>query len=712
MGRTKGADLTFATEAPVDARARETEQRMTDDERFSLLYSLMAAVTGARDARVPVDVPRAAGYVAGVPRLGIPALTITDAALGVPNAGDRRPGDTATTLPSGVALGATFNPMLAGEAGAVVGREARAKGFNVVRGGGMNLMRDPRHGRNFEYLSEDPWLSAVMAAETVIGTQSQGVISMFRYVSLHVYEINKYWLDARIDPAAHRESDLLAFQLAIERAQPGSLMGASNMVNGDYCCGSATILNEVIKGAIGFRGWVMSDGKAVHGWDFALKGLDQQSAVQFDEEEWFVEPLRAAYAEGKLSKERLSDMARRILRSIYAVGVDKWGHSPDVDAADHHATALEVARQGIVLLKNDHALPLPTTKSRIAVVGGQAQLGVLAGGGSSPGRPPGGYAAVIPVGGDTELGARRNQVFLPSSPLAELRNLLPRASIAYDPGAYPADAVALAKRSDITIVFATKFECEGFDSPDLTLPFGQDALIDAVAGATPHTIVVLETGNPIEMPWRHKVEAIVQAWYPGQAGGQAIAEILTGRVNPSGRLPITFPASVEQLPRPRLPGFGRETGRPGTIMYDEGADLGYRWFAKTGATPLYAFGHGLSYTTFRYSDLHIEGGESITATFTVTNTGTREGADVPQLYLIQTPSEKRMRLLEFERVELGPGESRVVSLTADPRLLARFDSAKHQWRIDQGSHVVAMSRSAGAPVATGQAKLHGRYFGR
>jgi beta-glucosidase len=547
MGRTKGADLTLATEALVDARARDTEQRMTDDERFSLLYSVLVVFGGARDRRVPVDVPQVAGYTAGVSRLGVPALQITDSGLGVTSPVASRASNNTTALPAGLALGATFNPMLAGEAGALLGREARAKGFNVLCGGGMNLPRDPRHGRNFEYISEDPWLSAVMAAETVIGTQSQGVISMLKHISVSVHEINKFWLDARIDPGAHREADLLAFQIAIERAQPGSLMGAANKVNGEYCCGNRAILNDVIKDAIGFRGWVMSDWKAVHGWDYALHGLDQHSGVQLDEREWFVEPLRVAYAEGKLPKERLSDMVRRILRSIYAVGADRWGHPPEVDTADHNASALEVARQGIVLLKNDHVLPLPASKRRIAVIGGQAQLGVLAGGGSTRGWPPGRYAAVVPLGGNTRLAAMRTQVFFPSSPLAELRKLLPRASIAYDPGAYPADAVALARRSDIAIVFATKFECEGFDSPDLTLPFGQDVLIEAVASANDNTIVVLETGNPIEMPWRTKVKAIVEAWYPGQAGGQAIAEILTGRINPSGRLPITFPASIDQL---------------------------------------------------------------------------------------------------------------------------------------------------------------------
>src|SRR5690606_24291965 len=290
-----------------------------------LVYSLMTNVfpSGARDARVPDGVPQTAGWVKGVPRLGIPDLLLTDAGLGIGNPGGGRPGDSATALPSAQALAATFNPALAREAAAILAREARTRGFNVVLGGGMNIARDPRHGRNFEYFSEDPLLSATMAAEQVMGTQALGVINIVKHVSLNSHETNKWALDAIIDPAAHRESDLLAFQMAIERSEPGSAMCAYNKVNGAYACGNGPLLNDAIKEAIGFKGWIMSDWKSVYDWDFALDGLDQQSGAQLDAEEWFVEPLRAAYRDGRLPRERLSDMARRVLRSIYAVGVDK-----------------------------------------------------------------------------------------------------------------------------------------------------------------------------------------------------------------------------------------------------------------------------------------------------------------------------------------------------------------------------------------------------
>jgi beta-glucosidase len=253
-------------------------------------------------------------------------------------------------------------------------------------------------------------------------------------------------------------------------------------------------------------------------------------------------------------------------------------------------------------------------------------------------------------------------------------------------------------------VFAVRVEGEGFDNADLSLPWGQDAVIAAVADANPRTIVVLETGNPVAMPWRDRVAAVVEAWYPGQAGGQAIAEVLAGAVNPSGRLPVTFPADLAQTPRPELPGLGTPTGTPTTIRYDEGAEVGYRWFAARGEAPLYAFGHGLSYTTFAYEDLDVRGGETVTATFTVTNTGQRSGADVPQLYL----TEPRRRLLGFERIELEPGEGRRVSITADPRLLARF--AGGQWVVDGGEHRVAVGASAEALALTAAVALDGRAF--
>src|SRR5215471_9094371 len=378
---------TAASESDADARARQVEEQMTDDERFSLVISLVGAVPAVgvpRDKRIPDEVTNmSAGYTPGVPRLGIPAIQASDASMGITNPGYRPDDRGATAFPASILIGSSFNPQLAHEGGVAIGREARIRGFNIMLAGGMNLARDVRNGRNYEYYSEDPWVSAVMAAEAVNGIQSQNVISTLKHYTLNCNETNRHWLDAIIDPAAHRESDLLAFQIAIERSQPGAIMSGYNKINGVYASGNPHLLNDVLKGAWGYQGWVMSDWGAVPEWECALKGLDQESGIQLDVRQWgaeaFTDKLKAAYRDGKFPKDRLSDMVRRILRSVYAVGIDQWGAAPAVDMAQHNEIALEIARQGIVLLKNDGALlPLAVDRPlKIAVIGGYAQQGVI-----------------------------------------------------------------------------------------------------------------------------------------------------------------------------------------------------------------------------------------------------------------------------------------------------------------------------------------------
>ena len=378
--------------AAAEAKARDIEAKMTDDERFGLIKNLMVVnfQTKKRDERVPAEIPQMAGWAPGVPRLGVPDLVLTDASLGITNPGNgrRNPDDTpdsGTAFPAGLLMGSTFNAALARQVGVALGEEARQRGFNVHLGGGINLMRDVHNGRNFEYFSEDPYVSGVLGAEVVQGTQSTGVMAMLKHLSLYVQETNKFRLDARIDPAAHRESDLLAFQIGIERGNPGSLMCAYNKINGAYACGDDPMLNGDVKNAIGYKGFIMSDWKAVYGWEYALNGLDMQSGAQLDEQEWFDKPLRQAMAEGKFSHERLSDMVRRVLYAVYVSGIDRWKGPQGVpDLAAHRALALDIARQGTVLLKNDGILPLtPAGKKVIAVIGGFGNLGTILGGGGS-----------------------------------------------------------------------------------------------------------------------------------------------------------------------------------------------------------------------------------------------------------------------------------------------------------------------------------------
>src|SRR5215475_5368155 len=493
--------------AAAETKAQDTEAKMTDDERFRLIKNLMVVNfrTRKRDERVPADMPQLAGWTPGVPRLGVPDLAMTDASLGVTNPGNGRRNpdgtlDSGTAFPAGLLMGSTFNPVLARQVGVALGQEARQRGFNVHLGGGINLMRDVRNGRNFEYFSEDPYVSGVMGGEVVAGTQSTGVMALLKHLSLYAQETNKFRLGARIDPAAHRESDLLAFQIGIERGNPGSLMCAYNKINGAYACGNGPVLDGDLKKAIGFKGFIMSDWKAVYGWDYALKGLDMQSGAQLDEQEWFDGPLRQAMAEGKFPRARLSDMVRRVLYAIYVSGIDRWkGPEGSPDLAAHRALALEVARQGTVLVKNEGILPLvPSGRKTIAVIGGFGNLGtVLGGGGSSLMQPTGGTTLDVQLGGEGPLAGIFDLRLIAPGPVEAIKKAWPEADVIYNPGFYPAQAALLAKRADIVILNGVRFEGEGYDLPDMSLPNGQDALFDAVLAANPNGIVVLQTGNPV-----------------------------------------------------------------------------------------------------------------------------------------------------------------------------------------------------------------------
>ena len=700
-----------------DARARSTEAKLTGAERTGLTHSTIALPIHGQ--KVPAGAPLGAGYVPGVARLGVPALTETDASLGVAYVVGLRK-DGATALPSGMAMGSTWNPALVREGGARIALEAQAKGFNVLLAGGVNLVRDPRGGRNFEYLSEDPLLTGLLGGAAVAGVQSQHVIATVKHFALNATETGRHFYDAEIGDAALRMSDLLAFHIAIEQGRPGAVMCAYNHVNGSPACGSDYLLNRVLKHEWGYAGFVMSDWGATNGVEDALAGLDQQSGQQLDDQVWFGFNLLAAAQRDPKYRARLADMDRRILRSVYAVGVD--ANPPQVRSIDVEAgaaVAQKLAEQGIVLLRNRHgALPLAASAKRIVVIGGHADAGVLSGGGSSQVEAQGGPTVSVPTAGSGFLATYFAQNYQGSSPLKAIKAHAPEAEISYRDGRYITDAVIAAKEADIAIIFATQWGSEGFDLPDLSLPDGQDQLIAAVAAANPHTIVVLETGGPVVMPWLEKTAAVVEAWYSGARGGEAIARVLFGDVDPSGRLPVSFPASVDQLPRPLLPGAATvepdSTGRgkPGdhlTIDYNiEGADVGYRWFAREHQTPLFPFGFGLSYTSFERSGLALTGGTNPSATFTVRNIGERTGAEVAQVYLVNNPSGRALRLVGFTRLELKPGEARTVRVAIDPRMLAQW--TPDGWRISQGTFRFALGGSSMSSDVESSVNLDERRF--
>ena len=684
-----------------DARADKLLQRMSLDDMHHMVQTF-----NTMGPQQPPGGIGTAGYVPALPKLKIPALQENDASIGVHNypldvGKDGQPNHVrgtagnATPLPSTLGLAATWNPQIAYDGGRMIGGEAHAQGINVLLAGGINLTREPRDGRNFEYLGEDPLLAARIDAGEIRGIQSQHVVSTIKHYALNDQETNRLTVSSNISERSMRESDLLAFELAIEDGHPGSVMCGYNKVNGVWDCPSQHLLNDILKGDWKYPGWVMTDWGADHDVMDAMAGTDQVSGIDLasgaslgNTSSTFGAPLLQAIAKGTIPRSRLQDMVHRILRSMYAVGL--FDHPPVIKPLQVEADALvsqHAAEQAIVLLKNDHAqLPLNAQVKTVAIIGGHADAGVLSGGGSAEVWPIGGPAIPAVKGPDWQW-----KVYDPSSPMKALQTLMPGVTVQYDDGHDPAKAAALAKASDVAIVFATQWTCEGVDVANLSLPDKQDALIDAVAAANPHVVVVLENGGPVKMPWLSKVGAVVEAWYPGARGGEAIAGVLTGKVNPSGRLPVTFPQDEQQLPRPQI-------ANAQEVDYNiEGAAVGYKWYDEKKLQPLFPFGFGLSYSHFNYSDLHVSAqGDHVTVSFRVSNAGDRAGMDTPQVYIGMPADsgEAPRRLAGFQKVSLQPGQSETVTVTIDPRLLAIFDEQGHQWQVSAGSYPIQVGHSS------------------
>jgi beta-glucosidase len=447
----------------------------------------------------------------------------------------------------------------------------------------------------------------------------------------------------------------------------------------------------------------MSDWGATHSTvEAANHGLDRESGQEFDKSPYFGAALAEAVENGHVSDARLTDMATRIVRAMFAKGVvdnpvAQGGH---IDFAKNGAVSRATEEEGIVLLKNDNrVLPLAKDVKTIAIIGGHADVGVLSGGGSSQ---------VYPVGGMAVKGLEPKSwpgpvVYHPSSPLRSIQALAPNAKVVYDDGLDPARAARVAAQADVALVFATQWIGEANDATSLALPDNQDKLIDSVAGANARTVVVLETGGPVAMPWVAKTPAVLEAWYPGTSGGEAIARVLFGAVNPSGHLPATFPVSEQQLPRPKLDGDPKQPDLRFTDDYKEGAAVGYKWFDVKGIKPLFPFGHGLSYTTFSYSGLasQVKGGR-VHVRFKVTNTGNVAGKDVPQVYVAPLAAkwEAPKRLAAWDKVALQPGESKEVDVVVEPRILGMFDEKSKTWRIAKGKYKLVLADDAAGTNAT------------
>ena len=686
-----------------DTRADLMVKAMTLEEKIQLVHGSGWGVLRP-GAVVPAGDNGGAGFVPGIPRLGLPDINLADSAVGIRMAA--RDSRYATLLPSVIGMASSWDPAMGHLYGEVIGRELRDQGYNMSIGGGVDLIREPRDGRNFEYASEDPVLSGTMVGELAMGVQSQEVMGDIKHYVLNDQETGRNTLNAVLNERAMQETDLLGFQIAIGMAKPAGVMCSYNRVNGDYACENKYTLTDVLKDAWGFKGFVLSDWDGTHSTvKAALAGLDMEQPG----DKYFGEPLKAAVMAGTVPEARLDDMVHRIVRSMFATGV--VDHPPVrrvVDPFRGRADARKIEEESLVLLKNEGGvLPLASgNATTIAVIGGRADFGVLSGGGSAQVDAPGGRL------GGSEWG---KAVYFPSSPLRYLRELAGSdAAVSFDAGTDVAEAAKAAAKAQVAIVFVTQWMSEGMDRTTLSLPsengVAQDALVEAVVKANPNTVVVLETGGPVSMPWSKQVKGIVEAWYPGIGGGEAIANVLFGRVNASGKLPVTFAANDAQLPHPQVTGLTAETGNNGmdagthhdkeakdfTVDYNvEGMLVGYKWFEVKDRTPLFPFGFGLSYTRFAYSGLKVAEGTG-SVSFTVRNTGARAGDEVAEVYvtLPKSAGEPFRKLAGFARVSLAAGASETVTVPISPLYLKVFSTEKSGWERVGGEYRIEVGGSS------------------
>jgi beta-glucosidase len=692
-----------------DQRADLVLQQMTLDEKIQLVHGTGWGVLREGDP-VPPRSNLGAGFVPGIDRLGIPDINLADSAAGIRMAALQS--RYATLLPSPLGLAATWDPKAAFLYGSVIGRELRDQGFNMSIGGGVDLAREPRNGRTWEYAGEDPILAGTIVGQLAKGVQSEKVMGDIKHFAVNDQESGRNILNAVIDKRALRESDLLAFEIAITTAQPAGVMCAYNKVNGDYACENDYLLNQALKKDFAFKGWVLSDWDGTHSTNKAvLNGLD----MEMPGDVFLGEPLKKAVQSGDIPLARLNDMVYRILRSMFAVGVMDYPVMPRrvTDPFRGREDSQQIAEESIVLLKNaDGFLPLTASRLKsIAVIGSHADVGILSGGGSAQVDAPGGNA-IDPKPGSAEW---QQPVYFPSAPLKYIRKKAPAANVAYNAGSDPAAAAALAKSSEVAIVFVNQYLTEARDNETLALPDNQDALVRAVAAANPRTIVVLETGSTITMPWLGEVRAVLASWYPGIAGAQAISNILFGDVNPSGKLPITFAKSEMDLPHPQIQGAdlvkkAEAENRPipsFDVNYTEGAKVGYKWFEAENKQPLFPFGFGLSYTKYAYSNLKVDEKQR-QVTFSIKNTGARPGAEIAQVYaqLPSTSAEPFKRLVAWERIPLAAGESKTVTLPLTPLYLSVFDDQNNSWSLLPGEYKLLVGPSSADTPLT--AALHVR----
>ena len=697
---------------PIEQRVDDALRRMTLDEKIAVIH-----------AQSKFSSP-------GVKRLGLPDFWTDDGPHGVrpdvlwdewEQAGQTN--DSCVAFPALTCLAATWNPQMALLYGQSLGEEALYRGKDMILGPGVNIFRTPLNGRNFEYMGEDPYLASRMVVPYVQGLQQNGVAACVKHYALNNDEEYRHQVNVVVSDRALHEIYLPAFKATVTEGKAWGIMGAYNLYKDQHNCHNAVMLNQILKGDWGFDGVVVSDWGGCHDTDEAVRnGLDMEFGTWTDgltmgatnayDNYYLAAAYKQAIKSGKYTTRELDEKGRRVLRLFFRTTMNRHRGYGFLCSESHYAAARKIAGEGIVLLKNDRQLlPIsPTAQPRLLVVGENAVKMMTVGGGSSSLKvqreisPLDGLRAVYShvdyergYVGDT--GGQYNGVTT-GQDLSETRTAQQLI----------ADAVAKAREADYVIVFgglnkSDHQDCEGHDRTDYGLPYGQNQLIEALAAANKNIIYVNISGNPAALPWLKSVAAVVQGWFIGSEAGEALADVISGAVNPSGKLPFTWPAELNDVPAHRLgayPGTWRADHKVIDEEYKEGIFVGYRGVEKYKTRPLFAFGHGLSYTTFRLGKAQadkntISGDEPLHITLSVTNTGQKAGAEVVQLYLhdVKASVERPAKELKaFEKVYLQPGESRDVTFTIDRQSLSFYDETRGQWTAEPGAFEALVGTSS------------------
>ena len=707
FGQAQQEVLTYLDSSkPIEERVEDALSRLTLEEKVALTHAQSKFCSP------------------GVARLGIPEFWMTDGPHGI------RPevlwdeweqagwtNDSCVAFPALTCLAASWDPEIARLYGKSIGEEARYRNKTVLLGPGVNIYRSPLNGRNFEYMGEDPYLAGKMVVPYVQGVQQNGVAACVKHYALNNQEVNRHTTNVIVDDRALYEIYLPAFKAAVQEGNAWAIMGSYNLYKNQHGCHNQYLLNDILKGEWGFDGVVVSDWGGVHNTQEAItNGLDMEfgswtnglsnGASNAYDNYYLADPYLKLIREGKVGTKELDDKVRRILRLAYRTTMDRNRPYGSLCSEAHFAAARRIGEEGIVLLQNrNNLLPIDLNRAkRIAVIGENAIKMMTVGGGSSSLKvkyelsPLDGIRKR--VGDQAEVIYARGYVGDPSGEYNGVKSGQDLED-SRSPEELIAEAVAVAKEADYVIFIgglnkSAHQDCEDADRKELGLSYGQDKVITALAKANKNLIVVNISGNAIAMPWVKEVPAIVQAWYLGSEAGSAIASVLTGDVNPSGKLPFTFPASLQDVGAHKLgeyPGTPRSDGSPIVDQkYNEGIFVGYRWADKEKTKPLFSFGHGLSYTTFAYgkavADKKVMGqDETLTITLPVTNTGCREGSEVIQLYISDLKSSLPRPVKElkgFSKIKLAPGETREVTFTIGKEALSFFDDTRHEWVAEPG----------------------------